>query len=418
MAEIGVIGAGYVGTATLAGMLRLGHRVRAIDTDAERVAILAAGRSPVDEPGVEPLLSAAVAQGRLIVSTDPSLAAGAEVVFICVPTPRSANGAADTSEVFSVAVQLTLILSSGAILVVKSTVPVGTCDALAELCMNFGIAVVSNPEFLREGHAFEDVTAPERVVVGGSDRRATHIVAQLYGGCDHSLIIETDCRSAELAKYASNAFLAVKLSFVNELADTAEKVGADLAEVTEIMGRDSRIGPRHLASGPGWGGSCLPKDTQALLATAAEHGVALLTVTAAVRANDVRIAALAVRIASIARAGGDDHPIVAVLGIAFKAGTSDLAASPAMRIANALLAEGVEVLAHDPAVALNRAPNGLSMVGEALVAIHQADMVAVLTEWPEYHDLPWEECSPLPIVDSRHVIDRERARRAGCEVIT
>ncbi|MGC5245963.1 nucleotide sugar dehydrogenase [Gordonia sp. DT219] len=394
---VGVIGAGYVGATTAAAMIRLGCRVVVIDNDADKVRRLQQGHCPLAEPGLDDAFAAGRSEDRLLFGTELSRLAPATVVFVCVPTPGRPDGSADTSVADSVIDDVVVHLAADSVIVVKSTVPVGTADTIRKRLAHRQIEVVSNPEFLREGRALHDFLEPDRIVVGGASPDAVNEVAALYDGLDAPLI-RTDSRSAELAKYACNGYLALKLSYVNELSDLAHAVGADIGVTTEIMGLDPRIGPAHLTPGPGWGGSCLPKDSQALLASASETGIGLTTISAAVDANDDRGRRIAQRLAELARRRNPERPTVAILGLTFKAGTADLAASPALRIAGHLMDARVAVVGHDPTISPPSRVGevvdvevvdveGVDVLPTAAAALDRADAAAILTDWPEYREL-------------------------------
>lgn len=333
------------------------------------------------------------------------------MVLLCLPTPMGPDGTADLRAVESVLSSLRDILPPGCVLVTKSTVPVGTAARLPALLGRDDIPVVSNPEFLREGKAIADFLKPGRVLIGAAPEQhdAARRVAGLYAGLDGP-VLRTSAESAELAKYASNAFLAVKLSYVNTLAELCERVGADIGEVTETMGLDDRIGAGFLAPGPGWGGSCLPKDTSALLGVADCAGVNLPLVRAAVSANSLQAAAMLRKI-RIAATGATDGSLsgvrIGLLGLAFKAGTGDLRDSPALGIAAELSAQGAVLTAYDPAVPAG--PDWLPTAGNPYQAADRADAVVILTEWPEFRELDWSRiaaaaCRPV-VVDTRNLLD-------------
>jgi UDPglucose 6-dehydrogenase len=409
--RVGVIGAGYVGLTSAVCMAERGQDTVAIDVDAERVRQLNAGSSILDEPGIPDLLREGRCRKVLTFDTDYEALADRDVVFICVPTPSRPDGQADLDAVFSCVEQLSRVLREGAIVALKSTVPVGTTARVADLLSPKGIRVVSTPEFLREGHAVHDFRNPDRVVIGTCDDAAAHTVRRAFG-VGPKTVMQMSPESAELAKYASNAFLAVKLSYANSLATLCARVGADIAQVTECMGADPRIGPDFLRPGPGWGGSCLPKDTAALLHTARSHGLSFGEVEAARATN----AAQPERIADALR-DTMGRPLqgarITALGLTFKADTSDTRDSPAVTACAKLSAEGAEVTCHDPC--LERIDPTLLQrlhvmaVDDPYRAAKAADAIVVLTEWPQFRTLDWasiaREAPAAVVLDTRNLLD-------------
>lgn len=401
--RIGVVGAGYVGLTTAACFAHLGHRVVCADADAAKIEALNAGEVTLHEPGLRELVEDN--RERLEFVTDNAHAlSDVDFAFVCVPTPTGPDGAADLSavdEVLSEAPERTR-------LVLKSTVPVGTAARHP--------GVVSNPEFLREGHAVEDFLRPQRVVIGAREERLAHEVAELYAPINAPTVL-TDNTSAELVKYASNCFLAVKLSYVNTLAELCEHLDADIDGVTEGMRLDDRIGASCLQPGPGWGGSCLPKDTLALLATAKAAGVDFATVEAAVSTNRHQPHRVVDRIRE--ELGTLDGARIGLLGLTFKAGTNDLRDSPALVVAKLLSQEGAKLRAYDPCVAEDL-PD-IEVTNEAAEAAQNADMLVVLTEWPEFAELDWPELAETVrhprIFDTRNVLPQDKVREAGFRLI-
>ncbi|MBF6175323.1 UDP-glucose dehydrogenase family protein [Nocardia blacklockiae] len=426
--RIGVVGTGYVGTTTAAGLAHLGWDVTAVDVDEACVERLRQGRTELHEPDLEPLLRQGIRAGRLSFDVDIERLAAADIVFVCVPTPATPSGAADLSAVHEVLDSLCETLHPGAIVVLKSTVPVGTTREAAVAAARYGLHVASNPEFLRESHAVYDFLHADRIVVGADDEGVGDRVAKLYRGLESSAVQIVDFESAELAKYASNAFLATKLSFVNELAELCEKVSADIELVGECLGSDPRIGAAFLRPGPGWGGSCLPKDTQALLHVARGKHVSLGVLAAAVAANDAQIdRAVKVLGRAVGRADNSLSGVrVALLGLTFKAGTSDLRDSPALRLAAALSDRGALLCAYDPTVTPEDAPalplsEAVRVVGDPYDAARDAEAVVVATEWPEFAKLDWPRLGSLArrrlVVDTRNLLDAETLRNDGFTVV-
>ncbi|MET9230059.1 UDP-glucose/GDP-mannose dehydrogenase family protein [Lentzea sp. NPDC003310] len=399
--RIGVIGAGYVGLTTAACFAHLGHRVTCADVDGAKIEALSAGEVSLLEPGLPELVAEGLAGGRLEFVLGNALS-DVDFTFVCVPTPEGPDGAADLTAVNEV------LGRAVPTVVLKSTVPVGTGAGHP--------GVVSNPEFLREGHAVEDFLRPQRIVVGARDERDAREVAALYERT-HAPVVLTDNTSAELVKYASNCFLALKLSYVNTLAELCDQLDADIDGVTEGMRLDDRIGGSCLAPGPGWGGSCLPKDTLALLATARDAGVDFATLEAAITTNRGRphhvVGAVRAELGTLAGRR------IAVLGLAFKAGTNDLRDSPALTVADLLAGEGAELVAYDPCVTAELP--GITVVGSAAEAATGADALVVLTEWPEFAELDWPDLAgrvrrPL-IVDTRRVVPEDKVTQAGFRLV-
>ncbi|WP_406691541.1 UDP-glucose/GDP-mannose dehydrogenase family protein [Saccharopolyspora sp. ID03-671] len=414
--RIAVVGCGYVGLTTGACLTGLGHEVICCDVDGEKIARLRRGEVDIREPGLGELVADGAATGGLGFTQDIRQAVrGAEVVFLCLPTPRGADGGADLGAVESVAGDLRALLSRGAVVVTKSTVPVGTAERLGRWLGRDDVAVVSNPEFLREGHAVEDFLNPDRVVVGSDERRAAELVAGLYSPLGARTLL-IDPVSAELVKYASNGFLATKLSYVNDLAELCERTGGDVEAVTGGMRRDHRIAPSFLRAGPGWGGSCLPKDTAALLHTADTAGVDLPLLRAAVRANAHHQARVADEV--VERCGGDVAGArIGLLGLTFKAGTGDLRDSPALAVARLLADRGAQLRGYDPECAQLPAVEQVRCVGDPYLAAEDADALVLLTDWPEFAELDWAKVAEVMrarvLVDARNQLDPREPARAG-----
>jgi UDPglucose 6-dehydrogenase len=416
---VGVVGGGYVGLTTAVCIAGQGLNTVAVDTDPQRVGTLATGVSVIDEPGLPELLADGLAAGTLSFRTDFSALADRDVVFVCVPTPSADDGSADLAAVESVIDSLGGVLRRGAIVALKSTVPVGTTSLMSQRLCHKGIRVVSAPEFLREGHAVDDFSHPDRLVIGTDDESAAQLVQQSYGPCAHR-VLRMSPESAELAKYASNAFLAVKLSYTNSLAALCARVGADIDDVTRCMGADRRIGPEFVRPGPGWGGSCLPKDTAALVHTAGRHEVPFAEVEAARQTNDRQAGRI---VTALRQTIG--RPLkgcrITALGLTFKAETSDTRDSPALAACEELAAAGAHVMAYDPQLA-NIDPavlqqRRLTAVDDPYRAAKAAEAIVVLTEWPLFRDLDWcliAQDAPLGIVlDTRNSLDPAIVREAG-----
>ncbi|MBO0864267.1 MAG: UDP-glucose/GDP-mannose dehydrogenase family protein [Mycobacterium sp.] len=419
--KVGVVGAGYVGLTTAVCLAAKGFDTVCMDSDPRRVAELHRGRAVIDEPDLEDLLRDGLRRGDLSFSCHHGCLADCDVVFVCVPTPTSDDGSADLRAVESVADTLAATMRRGSVVALKSTVPVGTCRRLGERLHANGIHAVSNPEFLREGHAVYDFRHPDRVVIGATDEEgeAADRVAELYAG-DTDTILRMGPESAELAKYASNAFLAVKLSFVNSLAELCGRLGADIGDVTGCMGADERIGPHFLAPGPGWGGSCLPKDTAALVHTGQVHGIPLREVESARQTNSAQTERIAATLRQVLHRRLEQVKITA-LGLTFKAGTSDIRDSPAIAICAGLQRAGAQVTAYDPRLdSIDSAQLPMGIARDPYVAAKDADAILVLTEWPEFSDLDWDtigQCAApgAVVIDTRNILDGNVVR--GCELI-
>lgn len=411
--RVAVIGAGYVGLTTAACMAWLGHRVRCADRDAALVGRLRRGQVDIIEPRLDVLVGKGLAVGRLLFEVSAADAvADAEAVFLCLPTPAGGAGAPDVSAVMSVAAQISGALSSGSTVVIKSTVPPGTAVQVGALISRPDVAVVSNPEFLREGNAVMDFLRPDRIVIGCDNGTADRITG-LYSEVTAPVVV-TSTVSAELAKYAANSFLAVKLSFVNEVAELCERTGADMTEVTEILGHDPRIGDSYTRPGPGWGGPCLPKDTQALLYLGTTAGSELEVLRAAVESNQRQQRKIVDRV-RLAVGGNFNSTRIALLGLAFKAGTGDLRNSPAIAVAGLLAAEQAQVTGYDPAV--RASIPGVRVANDPYEAATFADAVVVLADWPEFRELDWARVGRAmtgdTVIDTRNHLDPAALDRAG-----
>jgi UDPglucose 6-dehydrogenase len=433
--RIVVVGTGYVGLTTGACLASLGHRVICADVDRTKVERLQAGKIDIREPGLAEMVGEMLAAGRLSFVTGARAAldelrrdgSPCEVVFICVPTPMGVGGIADLSAVEAVIDEVREVLPAGAIVVNKSTVPVGTGERTAELIDRPDVAVVSNPEFLREGSGVHDFLHPDRIIVGSNAQDAAERVAALYARLGAPTVL-TDLASAEMIKYAANCFLATKLSYVNAIAELCERLGADVEDVTEGLGYDKRIGQSYLSPGPGWGGSCLPKDTSALLQLADSVDFEFRLLRAAIETNTRQSRRILEKIQTAVtgkRNGSLTRKRIALLGLAFKAGTSDLRDSPALAVAALLRQAGAELQAFDPAIrpddpALNGAMfdgDLLTVVDDPYVAAKDADALVVLTEWPEFRGLDWPRLATVvrqpTVVDTRNLVDPDVLRRAG-----
>jgi UDPglucose 6-dehydrogenase len=423
--KIAVIGTGYVGLVTGTCFAEAGNTVTCIDIDNEKVRQLNSGKITIYEPGLEQLFERNIKQGRLFFTT--SLEKGikdARIIFLALPTPPGENGAADLSYVLNVAGELGPMLNQYTIIIDKSTVPVGTADRVREKIAGGATAefdVVSNPEFLREGVAVDDFMKPERVVVGTRSERARKIMEALYAPFvrQGNPIIFMDERSAELTKYAANAFLATKISFMNEIANVCERVGANVDSVRKGIGTDSRIGKRFLFPGIGYGGSCFPKDVQALAKSSADVNYDFRILSAVMNVNDVQKTRLIPRIKDFYR-GDLKNKVFAMWGLSFKPHTDDIREAPALQNIDLLLKEGVTINAHDP----EAMPNVKKILGDAIRyfdnpydAADQADAIFISTEWPEFRAPDFDRLSSLlkskVIFDGRNLYDPAQMKELG-----
>jgi UDPglucose 6-dehydrogenase len=394
--RIVMVGTGYVGLVSGTCLADFGHDIVCVDKDSAKIAALEAGRMPIYEPGLEHLVAANVRQGRLAFTTDLKAAmVGAKAVFIGVGTPsRRGDGHADLSYVYAAAEEIAAAMDGFTVVVTKSTVPVGTGDEveaiIARTRPGADFAVVSNPEFLREGAAIEDFKHPDRIVVGTDDMRARAVMADIYRPLhiNQGPLMFTSRRTSELIKYAANAFLAMKITFINEIADLCEQVGANVQEVARGIGADNRIGAKFLHAGPGYGGSCFPKDTQALVKTARDAGAPLRLIETTVEINDRRKVRMAERV--VAACGGSvAGKRIAVLGLAFKPNTDDMRDAPSLVILPALQKAGAVVVAHDPEAIAQAGPllPGVTFADSPYATAAGADAVVILTEWDAYRAL-------------------------------
>ena len=416
--RVAVIGAGYVGLPTAAVLSHHGHLVTIAERDERRFDALRQGTSPIVEHGLNEMLKEGLSTGRLrAVQRAADAVIGAEFVFLCVETPQSEDGSADLSSVTSAAAEIAPHLADGAIIVNKSTVPVGTVGLVERVVGRADVVVVSNPEFLREGTAIADSLNPDRVVVGADDPEAAVRVAELFGDSGAPVVI-TDATTSELIKYASNAFLATKLTFINTMAGLCEAVGADVLDLVLGVGYDKRIGFEFLRPGPGWGGSCLPKDTRALVYIGEQSGYEFSLLRGAIETNESQLASVTAKI-RIAAGGSLDGRVVAAWGLTFKARTDDRRDSPAVEILRRLVAEGATIRAFDPTVhgPIPEFPTGVEIHPDAYAVCEGASCVVVLTEWEELRWLDFARVRDLladpHVVDARNLLDPAAMRRLG-----
>jgi UDPglucose 6-dehydrogenase len=423
VASIAIIGTGYVGLTTGACFSHLGHDVICADIDVGKVARLNAGEIPIVEKGLDRLVDEGLRSGKLSFVVGAAEASrNAEFHYLCVPTPQGPDGAADLSYLEAAAAEISQVLPENSVVVNKSTVPVGSTRVVARVLGRSDVAVVSNPEFLREGTAVNDFLQPDRVVIGSGDQEAAIRVAALYARIAAPIMV-TDPVSAETIKYASNAFLASKLSFVNAIATLCEAVGADVNDVVLGMGYDRRIGREFLRPGPGWGGSCFPKDTRALAKIAEDAGYDFHFLDEVLRVNTDQFDRTARKlIDSVPSDRSGSH--IAVLGLTFKAGTDDLRDSPAIEVLRRVVKSGIEVKAYDPAV--NPESNRLGeiypdldieLMSDPYAAAGGAASLAILTEWDEFTWLDFDKLAEIMtgnnIVDARNLLDPTIPRRRG-----
>ena len=414
--QVSVIGAGYVGLVTAGGLANLGHRVRLGEASASKLALLEEGKVPIFEQGLPDLLARARENDLISYhASNLDAASGSRLVFLALPTPEGEDGRADLRFIHSVVDELALEVVPDAVFVIKSTVPPGTAASLRKRLADLGSSarVVSHPEFLREGKAVDDFMQPDRIVVGSYDSPEADLVADLYRSLE-TTVVKTDPTSAEMIKYASNSYLAARLTFVNTLANVAEAVGADIVDVIEGMGLDHRIGPHFLQPGPGYGGSCFPKDTSALIGVAEDSGYDFELLRAVIDADHDQRKRIAEKIRQAA-GGGLRGRRVAMWGVAFKAGTDDTRESPALRIASLLVEDGAEVVAYDP----EASSDIVKMVDDPIAAVAGADVLFIATEWPEFMTYDMSEVASSMkghrVVDARNLLDPTAVRAAGLD---
>ena len=413
MSRIAVLGAGYVGLTTAACFSHLGHQVVCADVLPDRVDQLSRGEVPIRESGLEELIRTGLDGGHLtFVVGEKAAAEDCEFCYLCVPTPQGPDGSADLSFIRQAATAVASVLPAESVVVNKSTVPVGSTRVVEQALGRDDVTVASNPEFLREGSAVHDFLHPDRIVIGCEDQATAGRVAALFEGIQAPVIV-TDPASAETIKYASNAFLATKVSFVNAIANVCEAVGADVREVVLGMGYDRRIGFEFLKPGPGWGGSCFPKDTRALIRIAEDAGYDFDLLKGVVAVNDEQFDRVVGKVERMI--GGLDDKLVAAWGLTFKARTDDLRGSPATEVLHRLQERGARVRAYDPAITEN--VDGIEVAADPYAACEGASVLLVLTEWDEFRWLDFEKVGGLMaernLVDGRNLLDPAAVRRRG-----
>ena len=422
--KITVIGSGYVGLVSGICFAKIGHEVVCVDKDEVKISKLKSGIIPIFELGLKELLSEVVAVNRISFTTDLKEALeGSNVVFIAVGTPQDEDGSADLSYVLAAAKEIAELSNSYKLIVTKSTVPAGTGAKIKALVTatnpQLDFAVASNPEFLREGAAIEDFMNPDRIVVGVEDEKSQKIFAEIYAKFPPEKLISCDIITAELIKYAANSFLATKISFINEMADLCEIVGGDIKQLSKTMGLDSRIGEKFLNPGPGFGGSCFPKDILAILNVAKENNLNLSLINAVITSNGQRKIKMVQKISDIL--GGEVcNKKIALLGLAFKAKTDDIRYSPAIAIAKELAKKGAKISAHD-FEAIENAKHELAefknieFCADVYEAMQDKDLIVIATEWKEYQQLDLSKIKTKKILDLRNLFDAEKIKNLGFE---
>src|ERR1700754_2691300 len=424
--HITMIGSGYVGLVSGACFADFGHDVICVDKDISKIEALRAGRMPIYEPGLDQIVADTTQSGRLTFSTDVrESVAGADVVFIAVGTPsRRGDGHADLSYVYAAAREIAEHVKGFTVIVTKSTVPVGTGDEVERIIRETNpdadVAVVSNPEFLREGAAIEDFKRPDRIVIGLNDDRARTVMTEVYRPLylNQAPLLFTSRRTSELIKYAANAFLAMKITFINEMADLCEKVGANVQEVSRGIGLDGRIGAKFLHAGPGYGGSCFPKDSLALATTAQDHDSPVRLIETTISINDSRKRAMGRKV--IAALGGEVRgKTIAVLGLTFKPNTDDMRDSPAISIIQTLQDAGAAVIGYDPEGMENarKVIDGIAYAEDAYDAARGADALVIVTEWNQFRALDFNRLKTMMktpvLVDLRNIYRHDEVTRHG-----
>lgn len=426
--KITVIGSGYVGLVSGICFAKLGHDVICVDKDKSKIAKLESGTIPIFEPGLSDLLLESLETGKISFTTSLKKALkSSDTIFIAVGTPQNEDGAADLSYVFAVAKEIAEISDSYKLIITKSTVPAGTGVKIKNLIKktnpNLEFSVASNPEFLREGMAISDFTQPDRIVIGVEDDKSKNILSEIYQKFPTEKLIFSDIITAELIKYASNSFLAAKISFINEMADLCEIVGGDIKSLSHAMGLDSRIGEKFLNPGPGFGGSCFPKDIMAIVNVAQENKVDLSLIRSVITSNNHRKVRMADKIAG-ALNGEIKNKKIALLGLAFKANTDDIRYSPAIVIARELAKNGAIIFAHDPEAIENSKLElkefyNIQYCTDSYEAIAGSDLIVIATEWKEYSELDLEKIRKITdsrkIVDLRNLFDADKMKKAGFE---
>lgn len=426
--KITVVGSGYVGLVSGICFAKIGHEVICVDKDQSKIDRLKQGLIPIFEPGLKELLDESILAKKISFTTNLEEALiGSKAVFIAVGTPQGEDGSADMSYVFAVAKEIAEVAKDDKLIVTKSTVPVGTGNEIKkivkEINSNLNFSIASNPEFLREGAAIDDFMNPDRIVIGVEDEGAKKIMAEIYQKFSHAKIIYCDIVTAELIKYASNSFLATKISFINEMADLCEAVGANVRDLSHAIGLDSRIGNKFLNPGPGFGGSCFPKDIMAIINIASENKVDLSLIDSVIVSNQKRKIKMSQKIAA-ALNNDVKNKKIALLGLAFKGNTDDIRYSPAITIAKELAKMGANILATDPEAIENsrlelKEFSNIGFATDAYDAIKNSDLIVIVTEWKDYAKLDLQRVTAITkcrkIVDLRNMLEAKAVRAAGFE---
>jgi UDPglucose 6-dehydrogenase len=414
VANIGVIGTGYVGLTTSVCFSKIGHKVVGFDIDKEKIHRLNSGKSIIFEEGLEDLLREGLNSNNLFFTDDALKLKDCDFYFLCVPTPQDKDGSADLSYIFNACLVLRKVAKKNACIVTKSTVPVNAWREISNYLNRSDLVIVSNPEFLREGTAINDFFNPDRIVVGSSEKLKSIEVLELYKNKVASFVI-TDNTSAELIKYASNSFLAMKLSFVNDITSLCEKVGANSKDVLLGFGQDKRIGDKFIKPGPGWGGSCFPKDVKALLRVSEKNSQSMELLVATVSSNEKTFARVVDKLENLLGGSLVDKKI-AGLGLSFKAGTDDYRDSPAIAIIDRIVGRGAQVSAFDPVVEIKEKFN-FSKSLNLIEALQDSDAIVILTEWNEFSSLDPNFVAKFVrqkiILDARNILDKDTWERSG-----
>ena len=421
--KITVIGSGYVGLVSGICFAKLGHEITCIDKDESKISQLKSGVIPIFEPGLKELLDEAVAQKKISFGLDlKSALDDCQAVFIAVGTPQDEDGSADLSYVLAAAKEIAQKSNSYKLIVTKSTVPAGTGAKITKLVKetnpNLEFAAASNPEFLREGAAIDDFINPDRIVIGVEDEKSEQILRQIYEAFPQEKIITSDIITAELIKYASNSFLATKISFINEMADLCEIIGGDIKKLSKAIGLDSRIGEKFLNPGPGFGGSCFPKDIMAILNVANENNVSLSLIDSVITSNKERKVKMVTKIENLL--GDVKGKNIALLGLAFKANTDDIRYSPAITIAKELAQKGANIFAHDFEAIENSQRelakfDNINFCPTIPAALKEADLTVITTEWKEYQEVDFSKAKSKKILDLRNLLDAQKMKNDGFE---
>ncbi len=425
--KLTIIGSGYVGLVSAVCFAKIGHEVSCMDIDKDKIAKLKSGQIPIYEPGLQEILIENAQNISFTSDLEESLELS-QAVFIAVGTPQDEDGSADLSYVLEASEQIAKLSAQDKVIVTKSTVPVGTSKKIEQIIADSGnknkLSVASNPEFLREGSAIQDFMDPDRIVIGVSDQKSEDILLQIYQSFAPEKIVKTDATTSELIKYASNSFLAAKISFINEMADLCEKIGGNIKHLSNAIGLDSRIGEKFLNPGPGFGGSCFPKDIMAILNVAKKSNVNLSVISSVINSNQVRKNRMSDKIANNFPGGCVKNKTIALLGLAFKAKTDDIRYSAALEIAKNLSKDGAIIKASDPEaiensrIALKNYAN-ISFYDDFYDAIKNCDAIVIATEWSDFKDLDFDKVKNITnsrkIIDLRNLFDEELITSKGFE---